>query len=107
MLKKEDKIMVKLKILVSLTAVFVPLISFACEFDTDCYPGSRCIKPSGSIYGVCVGGMFPGNSFDQKPVYSPTDPNGTFGNTCSFDTDCGPGSRCVKSSGSIYGTCLR
>ena len=80
--------------------------SFACQFDTDCYPGSKCIKSSGNIYGVCAGGLNPGNSNDQQPVNSPTDPNGTTGNTCSFDTDCGPGSICYKSNGSIYGTCL-
>jgi len=29
------------------------------------------------------------------------------GNTCSFDADCGPGYVCVKSPGSISGTCMR
>ena len=79
----------------------------ACEFDTDCDPGSKCVKPGGQIYGVCVGGISPGNSNDQRPVYDQLDPNGTVGNTCSFDTDCGPGSRCLKGGGSIYGTCVR
>jgi len=79
---------------------------FACAFDTDCNPGSRCIKGSGNIYGVCMGGIFPGNKYDNKPVYSPTDPNRTYGNTCSFDTDCGPGSVCLKGSG-IEGVCIK
>ena len=78
----------------------------ACSFDTDCEPGSKCLKKSGSIYGVCVGGISPGNSNDRRPVYSPRDINGTYGNTCSFNTDCGPGYVCVKSGG-IYGTCMR
>ena len=27
----------------------------ACMFDTDCKPGSKCVKASGSLYGYCVG----------------------------------------------------
>lgn len=30
----------------------------ACSFDVDCQPGSKCLKASGSIYGVCAGGFF-------------------------------------------------
>lgn len=77
----------------------------ACQFDTDCSPGSQCLKSSGSIYGICAGGLNPGNSNDDQPVYSPTDPNETYGDTCSFDDDCGPGSKCLKSG--IYGVCVR
>ena len=87
-------------------ALLIPVISLACEFDTDCSPGSQCVKATGEIYGVCQGGVSPGNSNDQQPVYSPLDPNHTAGNTCSFDTDCGPGSQCVKSEGAIQGVCL-
>lgn len=79
--------------------------SHACQFNTDCNPGSQCLKASGSLYGVCVGGIAPGNSNDRQPVYAPLDINQTYGDTCSFDTDCGPGSTCVKSGG-IYGTCM-
>ncbi|WP_136796031.1 hypothetical protein [Desulfosediminicola ganghwensis] len=82
-------------------------LASACQFDTDCSPGSKCLKASGSLYGVCTGGISPGNKNDDKPVYSPRDINGTYGDTCSFDTDCGPGSECVKSSGSIEGVCLK
>jgi hypothetical protein len=88
-------------------ASFAPGISLACSFDTDCNPGSKCVKPQGSIYGVCAGGISPGNKNDQQPVYAPLDVNKTYGNTCSFDTDCGPGSKCEKESGSIYGVCIR
>jgi hypothetical protein len=89
-------------------AVVAPLApAHACSFDTDCEVGSRCVKSRSSIYGICVGGMFPGNSYDRRPVYSPLDPNRTFGNTCSFSTDCGPGSVCAKGPGQLQGTCVR
>jgi hypothetical protein len=76
-----------------------------CMFDTDCQPGSSCIK-RGGLYGVCAGGLFPGNRNDNQPVYDPLDVNRTQGNTCMFDVDCGPGSKCVKGSG-IHGVCMR
>jgi hypothetical protein len=78
--------------------------SLACSFDTDCGIGSRCVKRN-SIYGVCVGGSNPGNSYDRRPIYSPSYPE--YGNTCSFNTDCGVGMLCVKGSYSIKGTCVR
>ncbi|MDO9050535.1 MAG: hypothetical protein Q7U70_03475 [Methylotenera sp.] len=88
------------------TALFLPALALACSFDTDCSPGSQCAKSSGSIYGVCLGGISPGNRNDSQPVYAPLDTNGTYGNTCSFSTDCGPGSACVKHGG-IEGVCMR
>lgn len=95
--------LLKITIVIFITLFFCD--AYSCSFDTDCEPGSKCNKPWGSLYGVCSGGMLPGNSHDKKPVTSPTDLNGTFGNTCSFDTDCGPGSRCVKSG--LFGTCMK
>jgi hypothetical protein len=70
--------------------------AFACVFDADCKMGSQCVKPRGSIYGVCAGEQSPGNGND-----------GTVGNACSFDTDCGKSNKCVKSTGSLYGVCMR
>lgn len=101
--------------MILIVAAFTPGISLACSFDTDCNPGSKCVKASGSLEGVCVGGISPGNVNDdnfrtnnipsnQRPA---TDINGTYGNTCSFNSDCGPGYVCNKSSGSIDGTCLK
>jgi hypothetical protein len=94
-------------LLYALAVILTPAVAFACMFDTDCSPGSRCVKGRGAIYGVCAGGLYPGNDNDRTPTYDPLDPNGTSGSTCSFDADCGPGSRCVKSSGSISGVCMR
>lgn len=81
--------------------------AWACMFDTDCGVGSKCIKASGSIYGVCAGGLSPGNRYDRKPVYAPLDLDKTYGNTCSFDLDCGIGNKCLKSRGSIQGVCVK
>lgn len=88
----------------------------ACRFDIDCQIGSRCVKQSNSLYGVCMGGLNPGNAYDKKPVYDPLDLNkgrgrtaspadGTYGDTCQFDLDCGIGRRCVKVGYSVKGTC--
>lgn len=90
-----------------LICLLIATPAFACQFDTDCNPGSKCAKANGAIYGVCKGGIAPGNTNDRKPVTAPLDLNKTYGNTCGFDTDCGPGSVCKKDSGSIKGVCLK
>lgn len=81
--------------------------AFACSFDLDCEIGSKCLKGRGELYGVCAGGLFPGNKYDREPVSSIFDLNDTVGDTCSFDIDCGPGSKCLKSRGAIDGVCIQ
>ncbi len=99
--------MIRANFFVAVAALVSPTLALACMFDTDCSAGSRCLKNSGSIYGVCAGGISPGNDDDREPAYDPLDPNETVGDTCSFDVDCGPGNKCLKGSGHIKGVCVR
>ena len=78
----------------------------ACSLDTDCSPGSKCVRPSGQVIGMCVGGNFPGNKYDKAPYNDPFDPNRSAGKTCSFGIECGPGNRCAMGLGT-YGVCVR
>lgn len=103
-----------MKNIILIMSIFLPFVllsgstnALACSFDTDCQPGSRCLKAPGAIYGVCAGGLSPGNKYDQQPVYDPLDVNQSVGNTCSFDVDCGPGNMCYKPQGGINGICVR
>jgi len=92
---------------ISIALLTVSSNSFACMFDTDCEVGSKCAKAEGSLYGVCIGGLWPGNDNDDEPAEFFPDLDGTYGDTCSFDLDCGFGNKCVKKNGSIYGVCMK
>lgn len=96
----------------AMTTVFLSFgYAGACSFNTDCEPGSRCVKSGGSLEGICVGGMSPGNKNDDAPIKDKDRPvwdiGKSYGNTCSFNTDCGPGYMCLKESGSIEGVCIK
>lgn len=92
--------------LAALALVLSSIQGMACSFDTDCSPGSKCVKPSGHVLGMCVGGQFPGNKYDKKPYSDAFDPNRTAGKTCSFNIECGPGSHCQMGLGTT-GVCVR
>lgn len=78
--------------------------AYGCVWDVDCQVGSTCLKEQGSLYGVCAGGMRPGNSNDRVPVRDPLDLTGKVGNTCTSNFDCGIGGRCQMSG--LQGVCL-
>jgi hypothetical protein len=84
----------------------MPSAALACMVTSDCAAGSRCAKPDGGIYGVCRGGSSPGNANDRRPIQGVIDPNGTYGNTCRFDVDCGMGSKCMRRRSGVLGTCV-
>lgn len=77
-------------------------VASACSSTLDCDLGSKCIKPSGSMYGYCMGGMNPGNSYDAEPA---TDFGGGGGWTCSSNFDCELGYQCAKSG--MQGVCIK
>jgi hypothetical protein len=76
------------------------------DFDLDCSAGSMCVKTNGQMYGVCTGGISPGNNNDRNPVYLMLDITRTYGNTCSSNANCGTELVCLKEAGSIRGTCM-
>src|SRR5579871_1502602 len=84
--------------------IALPAPASACVSFGDCAIGSKCIKRSGNLYGVCKGGPTPGNAHDKHPVYDPLDPDGTFGDACTFDSNCGVASRCARRRGASVGT---
>ena len=81
--------------------------AMACVSDTDCLPGSQCLKASGSMYGICTSGLSPDNSNDRQPVRDPSEGNRNYANTCSFDIDCSPGSHCSFQINSSDGLCMK
>jgi hypothetical protein len=92
---------------------FVPVLiasalpAFGCITDVDCRLDSRCFKEPRELYGVCAGGLRPGNRNDKYPVRNLRDVEGTVGNTCLVNADCGSTNRCLKSNPYGKGVCAR
>lgn len=98
----------KLRSILFALAIVCPSAAFACSYDSDCSPGSKCVKDTAQPYGVCMGGMYPGNKNDMQPAPSYTNSDQqTYGDTCSLDSDCGPGLQCRKDTGALDGVCIR
>lgn len=100
-----------MRIIVIAAIALLPVPTLACSFDTECNPGSKCLKRSGQLEGVCAGGMFPGRPTQNDQQARNRDPyqwnNRTEGQQCSFNTECGAGSMCLKEAGRLYGVCIR
>jgi len=94
------------KLLFLILFTFFSFEAYSCMTNLDCNIGSTCLKTSYALYGVCVGGLNPGNKNDNRPVYAPLDIDRTYGNTCQFDYQCGVSNKCVKGFGMINGTCM-
>ncbi|PKA10480.1 hypothetical protein CH372_19190 [Leptospira meyeri] len=79
---------------------------FKCYSDYDCQMGQKCAKSSSQSQGICANVV----NNNGIPIYnyspSPDSVKPGVGN-CSFDTDCSIGFRCHKSTGSLYGNCLK
>lgn len=79
--------------------------ALACQFDTECMPGSSCVKSANGLFGVCAGGLSPGNANDRNPPPR-VDSSDKRGMPCSFDLECGIGGRCEKGT-LVKGVCVK
>lgn len=91
-------------LIISFVAFILSFTSaFGCESNLDCNLGSQCMKEGFALYGVCMGGWSPGNSYDAIPVHREN--GGNTGVSCQQDWDCNGGTRCLKSAFQINGVC--
>ena len=85
----------------------LPLASLACVVANVCNPGSQCAKEPNEAYGVCIGGLTPFNTNNQRPLFAPTDATRVNGSTRSFNEQCAPEARCITVDGHMDGVCKR
>lgn len=95
-----------MKYLAIIFGLMIAPVSMGCSFDLDCGIGSHCVKKSGALEGVCIGGSSPGNDYDDDPYQARWNEDESTGQTCGDDFDCGLGAECVKSSGNFEGVCM-
>ncbi|MEJ6010152.1 hypothetical protein [Novosphingobium aquae] len=98
-----------MKSFIAIALILAPATALACNFNTDCNIGSKCMKQAGRLEGVCVGGMSPGEPpRENRDPYKWRDTSRKeSGAQCSFNTDCEVGSMCLKESGRMYGVCIK
>ena len=72
---------------------------WACNLDTDCDIGNKCIRQPAEQYGVCAGGLDVGNDRNRGPEKPRIDVDGAEPKSCSSNQECGTW-RAVYSTGS-------
>ncbi len=77
-------------------------VASSCSYDADCGSGSLCVIPSGALIGACVSNLFPD---DGSGMSGAPGSNGSSGDTCYFNSDCGGDAICSKGTG-VYGICI-
>lgn len=104
-----------MKLLKNIVAITILILlaysqSYACTSDTSCGFGKKCIKAEGDWHydGVCVTIV---NEFGQRDYQADFNLNSDLGpkkvHSCSWDTDCNIGFKCMKRSGSFNGFCVK
>ena len=79
----------------------------ACNLDTDCDIGNKCIRQPAEQYGVCAGGLDVGNDRNRGPDKPRLDVDGVEPKSCSTNQDCGVSGVCYQEPGSVGGVCVK
>jgi len=80
---------------------------WACNLDSDCDLGNRCIRQPAEQYGVCAGGLDLGNDRNRGPDRPRLDVDGIEPKSCSSNQDCGVSGVCYQEAGSVGGVCVK
>ena len=96
-----------MRYLLVITLFLLSQAAFACNTDTECSDGGRCMHLPGMADGICKGGNNQGNDNGPVPSNDQGNQNAKNANTCAADNDCGNGLRCAKGRGQDQGVCVR